>query len=341
MAKVIDLGEAQTTALTRRPAAPVVLAGKDAEYTASELATIKQTVAKGATDVELAFFLSFSKAAGLNPYLKEIYFIKRNDPESGGKVATIQTGIDGFRKKAHATSSFAGMDEPEWGEIKTIQVSGNYSIEAPEWCRFTVYRIVKGQRVKFSAVARWSEYAPNLQWKTAFMWKKRPFGQLEKCAEALVLRRAFAEAVGGLYVDDELDQAGPPVDVALPDEKLATPARVIEPPAAEGPFSPLAPQEASGDARAPAAEPVAEPEIVQEPQEEAPQDAAEPPAQADAAEGWIEDAARVETLPGLKALMGKILTATSGGKSGLSDERIGEVRAAIAKAQARIKQAAG
>ncbi len=332
---VIDLGEAKTTALARRPAAPVILAGEKADYSAEELAVIKQTVAKQATDVELSFFLSFAKAAGLNPYLKEIYFIKRNDPESGGKVATIQTGIDGFRKKAHATASFAGMDEPEWGPVKQVQAGGNYSIEAPEWCRFTVYRIVKGARVKFSAVARWAEYAPNLSWKTAFMWKKRPFGQLEKCAEALVLRRAFAEAVGGLYVDEELDQAGPPVVVDLPDEKLATPARVVQPPA-------VSPQEAAGEAAVVDEETVVEAEIVQEPAERPPQEAAEPPSQADAAAGWIEESGKVETLPGLKALMGKILTATSAGQSGLSDERIGEVRSAIAKAQARIKkQAAG
>ncbi|MDD0937104.1 recombinase RecT, partial [Xylella fastidiosa subsp. multiplex] len=37
------------------------------------------------------------------------------------------------------------------------------------------------------------------------MWQKRPFGQLEKCAEALALRKAFPEAVGAQPTAEEMD----------------------------------------------------------------------------------------------------------------------------------------
>ena len=37
------------------------------------------------------------------------------------------------------------------------------------------------------------------------MWKKRPFGQLEKCAEALALRKAFPEAVGAQPTAEEME----------------------------------------------------------------------------------------------------------------------------------------
>lgn len=36
------------------------------------------------------------------------------------------------------------------------------------------------------------------------MWRQRPHGQLEKCAEALALRRAFPDEIDKLYTDEEM-----------------------------------------------------------------------------------------------------------------------------------------
>lgn len=42
-----------------------------------------------------------------------------------------------------------------------------------------------------------------IPWRHNAMWKKRPYGQIEKCAEAMALRRAFPE-VGDATTSDEL-----------------------------------------------------------------------------------------------------------------------------------------
>ena len=69
----------------------------------------------------------------------------------------------------------------------------------------TVYRMVSGQRVAFSASARWAEYAP--QGSQGFMWQKMPFLMLGKVAEALALRKAFPLDLSGLYTQEEMAQA--------------------------------------------------------------------------------------------------------------------------------------
>src|SRR5689334_10954529 len=39
------------------------------------LETIKQTVCKGATDAQLRMFIEVCKSTGLNPFLKEVYYV--------------------------------------------------------------------------------------------------------------------------------------------------------------------------------------------------------------------------------------------------------------------------
>ena len=78
---------------------------QDTDFTEGQIATIKETVASGATDNELKLFLYQCSRTGLDPLSKQIHFIKR-----GGK-ATIQTGIDGFRAIAERTGQYAGNDD--------------------------------------------------------------------------------------------------------------------------------------------------------------------------------------------------------------------------------------
>jgi phage recombination protein Bet len=153
---------------------------------------IKRTVAVGATNDELALFFHQARRTGLDPLARQIYYVKRQ-----GK-GTIQVGIDGFRLIAHRSGECAGIDDAVF-EGKT----GNF----PDIAKVTVYRMVQGQRCPFTATARWTEYYPGDA--QGFQWKKMPHTMLAKCAEALALRKAFPAELSGLYVSEEMSQAGP------------------------------------------------------------------------------------------------------------------------------------
>ncbi len=156
-------------------------------WTDEQIDLIKSNVAKGATDDELKLFLYTAKRTGLDPLTKQIHFVKR-----GGQM-TIQTGIDGYRAIAERTGQLAGIDDAVY----------EGTTKEPIKATVNVYRMVQGQRVAFTASARWSEYV-------AFgpLWKKMPFLMLGKCAEALALRKAFPNNLSGIYTNEEMEQAG-------------------------------------------------------------------------------------------------------------------------------------
>jgi phage recombination protein Bet len=160
---------------------------------------IKQTVAKGATDLELELFLHACKRTGLDPLMKQVYAIKRWNNEDKRETISFQTGIDGYRLIADRTGKYAGSDEPTY----MIGAEG-----FPEVASVTVYKMIDGQRCAFSASARWTEYVQKKRdGAPTSMWVKMPFLMLGKCAEALALRKAFPAELSGVYTHEEMMQA--------------------------------------------------------------------------------------------------------------------------------------
>lgn len=207
-------------ALMEVPASGGVIAGRTRE----QLDLIKRTIAEGATDDELALFLHYADRSGLDPLRRQVYCIVRGQGER--RRATFQTSIDGYRSIAARTKVYAGNDDYVYDEgISEYAhiVSGRG--EHPETATARVWKIVEGERVAFTATARWSEYIPprgqDLQ------WQKMPYLMLGKCAESLALRKAFPEELGGMYTDDEMQQAGQDIIEHVP-------AQVVERPSSAG-----------------------------------------------------------------------------------------------------------
>lgn len=184
----------------------------DKHWNGQQIRLIADQVAKKSTPAELALFLQVAKGTGLDPFRKQIHAVHRYDKKLGREVMSIQVGIDGYRAIAERTGTYAGNDDPVFEEGQ-----GH-----PTRATVTVWRIVGGQRVPFSATARWTEYAPE-KGPGTFMWRRMPHLMLGKCAEALALRKAFPGALSGLYTDEEMHQADARVvDV---DARVSEPAR--------------------------------------------------------------------------------------------------------------------
>lgn len=174
------------TALVERPGAvltPVVI-------TEDQITLIKTTIAKDATNDELALFFYDCRRRGVHPLDKLIHLTKRV-----GKYTPV-TSIDFFRARAAETREHMGTDDAAFAG--TPKSDGFLAT-------VTVYRKVQGEKCAFTATARWVEYCPDKGYD--FMWQKMPHGQLGKCAEALALRKGFPQELADLHTWEEMEQA--------------------------------------------------------------------------------------------------------------------------------------
>ena len=168
------------------------------EFDSSKLDLIKRTVAKGATQDEFELFLHACKRTGLDPLMKQIHAIKRWSAAEGRETMAIQTGIDGYRLVADRTGKYAGSDDAVFEEKDGKPVKATV----------TVWKMVEGQRMAFTASARFDEYAQKKKDGTlTSFWLKMSYGQLAKCAESLALRKAFPAELSGVYTHEEMMQA--------------------------------------------------------------------------------------------------------------------------------------
>lgn len=176
------------------------------KLTRSQVDLIKRTVAKGASDDELRMFIQVCKGANLNPFLRQVHLVPRWDSKLGQEVRTIQVGIDGFRAVAESSGQYAGNEDPVYDGEKDIEFGfkEKKKVSVPLKATVTVYKLMNGERMPFTATARWEEYYPGD--KMGFQWHIRPYLMLGKCAEALALRKAFPKLLSGMYAQEEMDR---------------------------------------------------------------------------------------------------------------------------------------
>lgn len=173
--------------------------------------------AKSSNSVVMA--LSYCQSRRLDPFKKVVHIVPVWDSKTNDYIETVWPSISEMRTTAFRTGQYAGCDETKFGpEIEhtftgDVKRGGAWTkisktVKFPEWAQITAYRLVGSQRVSF--------VGPRVYWMETFarlgradvpneMWERRPHGQIEKCAEAGVLRKVFPEELGNEYAAEEME----------------------------------------------------------------------------------------------------------------------------------------
>lgn len=158
-----------------------------------------------ASPQELQTLLAIVKNRNLNPFTKEVYFIKY-----GNNPAQIVVSKDAFMKRAEQNPNYDGFEsgiiyEDAGGELKNkkgVILPKNGTLIGG-WCE--VYR--KDRTRPVYREVELSAYNTGKNW-----WQKAPGQMIEKVAIVAAVRDSFSEDVGGLYTSEEMEQAAP-IDV--------------------------------------------------------------------------------------------------------------------------------
>jgi len=147
------------------------------------VADIKKYIAPNATDKELFMFMGVSKSFGLNPFKREVHFIKY-----GNAAASIVVGYEQYLKRAERTGKLDGWkcwtEKDELGEKAIIEI----------------------KRKDQSLPIRWEVYRKEFD-KGQSTWKTMGIFMLKKVAISQGFRLAFPDDLGGMpYIPEELPQ---------------------------------------------------------------------------------------------------------------------------------------
>jgi len=157
-------------------------------YSEAQISIIKDNVAKGTTNSELAYFLFVAKQAELSPLMKEIWCYK-----DGKNNLLVFAGRDGFLKAAQRNNKFNGIRSAEVREKDefSLDIANNKITHIKNWKE-------KSNIIGAYAIAFRKDGEPTIEWctfeeyaKTFGAWKTHPAEMIKKVAETHALKKAF------------------------------------------------------------------------------------------------------------------------------------------------------
>lgn len=192
-------------------------------FSQEQIALIKNTIAKGATDDELKLFTSIAQKYGLDPFIKEIWFIKQAKKEKD------KTGNWNYKKLPNGDIDYSGADTLIYtsrdGYLKIAQRDEDNFVGIISFavCEGDVFEVdAENYKVthKFGAkrgkiIGAWAKvdhkkrkpvivFAPFSEYYTekSTTWKQYPTAMIIKIAEVLALKRQFG--ISGLVTKEEM-----------------------------------------------------------------------------------------------------------------------------------------
>ncbi len=156
------------------------------EATPANLELVKQTIAKNATNEELTLFMHLATKYNLDPFAKEIWFLKYKQTDT----PQIYVSRDGYLKYAQQSGKLDGLKSYTVEDDKGNPVKGVCEI----------YH--KDMKYPVKAEIKVSEYKQNSP-----VWNKYPSAMAIKVAEVFALKRAFG--LNGVVTEDEVPPKRP------------------------------------------------------------------------------------------------------------------------------------
>lgn len=192
---------------THMPKQALVAATNDDEL----IRVLGNSLYPGARPESIRLVLAWCRATNRDPMKKPIHIVPMKVKDQATNRwewrDVLMPGIGTYRSDAAATGEYAGLDEAVYGPDVRADVDG-CELTYPAWCTVTVKRLVGGQERSFSSGKEfWLEnYASGEGGKGVnYMWRKRPYAQLAKVAEAQALRKAFPDETGQTNTTDEME----------------------------------------------------------------------------------------------------------------------------------------
>ena len=200
----------------------------DEKFSEDQINVIKSQIAKGATDNELKMFVAIAQKYDLDPFLKELWFIKQAKKQSTNRKGPDGKYIWDYPRNNDGTIDYSGAEtliytsrdgylkiaqrDQHWKGIISFAVCENdtFEIDAEN------YRVIH----KFGAkrgkiIGAWAKvdhkinrpvitYVPFNEYysEKSTVWKQYPTAMIVKVAEVFALKRQFG--ISGLVTREEM-----------------------------------------------------------------------------------------------------------------------------------------
>jgi len=172
--------------------------GKLISFTDEEKEILRRTVCKNVSDDEFKVFLHVAETYGLDPFNKELFFLKDNKDRKN-----IFTSRDGYLSIANRNEAFDGLVSDVVrtnDEFKRTTTGIEHKYGSERGSILGAYALVyrKDREYPVYVFAPFEEYNGYNS-----VWNRYPSAMILKVAESMALKRAFS--VSGLVSQEEMD----------------------------------------------------------------------------------------------------------------------------------------